>query len=118
MLKKSLIIISLVKKRKALYLKNTHKFGIELPKSVAQAYALDENNGNILWEDSIDKKIKDVSPAFSKLDHGDIVPIGYQVVNCPMIFDVKMEYFHLKDRLVAGGNVIEPPATITYSMVL
>ena len=34
-----------------------------------------------------------------------------------MSFDVKMEYFHLKDRLVAGGNVIEPPATITYSMV-
>ena len=59
-----------------------------------------------------------MSPAFSKLDHGDIVPIGYQVVNCPMIFDVRMEYFRHKQRLVAGGNVIEPPATITYSMVL
>ena len=47
-LKKRLIIISLVKKRNALYLKNTHKFGIDLPKSIAKAYSLDENNGNIL----------------------------------------------------------------------
>ena len=54
-LKKRLIIISLVKKRNALYLKNTHNFGKELPKSVSKAYSLDENNGNILWEDSIDK---------------------------------------------------------------
>ena len=47
-LKRRLIIISLVKKRNALYLKNTHKFGIELPKSISKSYSLDENNGNIL----------------------------------------------------------------------
>ena len=50
---KKLRIISLVKKRNTRYLNNTHKFGIEVPKSVAQAYALDEKNGNILWEYSI-----------------------------------------------------------------
>ena len=43
-LKKRLRIISLVKKRNAQYLKKTHKFGIEVPKSVDQAYALDKNN--------------------------------------------------------------------------
>ena len=31
-------IISLVKKRNSRYLKKTHKFGIELPKSVTEAY--------------------------------------------------------------------------------
>ena len=49
-MKKKLRIISLAKKRNTRYLNNTHKFGIEVPKSVAQAYALDEKNGNILWE--------------------------------------------------------------------
>ena len=49
------IIISLVKKRNAWYLKKTHKFGVDLPKSVTEAYELDENNVNTLWADSIAK---------------------------------------------------------------
>ena len=48
-LKKRLRIISLVKKRNSCYLKKTHKFEIEVPKSVAQTYAMDENNGNTFW---------------------------------------------------------------------
>ena len=39
-LKKRLRITFLVKKRNNQYLKKTHKFGIEVPKSVTQAYAL------------------------------------------------------------------------------
>ena len=35
-LKKSFRILSLIKKRNTRYLKKTHKFGIEVPKSVAQ----------------------------------------------------------------------------------
>ena len=35
-----------------------------------------------------------------------------------MIFDVKMEYFRRKDRLVAGGHVMEPPAIITYAILV
>ena len=54
-LKKRLRIISLIKKRNARYLKKTHKFGIEVLKSVAQAYALCKDNGNTLWEDAISK---------------------------------------------------------------
>ena len=45
---KRLSIISLVKKMNARYLKKTHKFGIEVPKSVAQAYAPDKKNLNNL----------------------------------------------------------------------
>ena len=69
MLKKRLIIINLVKKRNARYLKKTHKFWIEVPKSDAQEYALDKNNGNTLWADYISKEMKDVSPDFRKLDN-------------------------------------------------
>ena len=62
--------------------------------------------------------MKDVSPAFRKLDIGEIVPIGYQCVNCRIIFDVKMEYFHRKARLVAVGHVTEPQSNITYASVV
>ena len=35
-----------------------------------------------------------------------------------MIFDVKMEYFRHKARLVSGGHVMETPATIMYVRVV
>ena len=54
-MKKRLRIISRVNKINARYLKKKHKFGIEVPKSVVQAYALDKKNVNTLWEDVISK---------------------------------------------------------------
>ncbi len=36
----------MVKRRTARYLKRTHKFGIEVPKTVAEARVLDLKNGN------------------------------------------------------------------------
>ena len=56
--------------------------------------------------------------AFKKLESGDILPIGYQRVNFHMIFDFKMEYSRRKARLVAGGHMTEPLATITYESLL
>ena len=35
-----------------------------------------------------------------------------------MIFDVNMEYFRRKARLVVGIHVMEPPATIMYASVV
>ena len=67
--KKRLRIISLVKKRKSCYFKKTYKFGNELPKSVAQLYELYKKMVNTLRTDAIFKKMKDVSPAFKKLDN-------------------------------------------------
>ena len=66
-LKKRLRIIYLANKSNAQYLKKTHNFGIEVPRSVAQAYALDKKNGNTLWADDISKEMRDVIPAFKKL---------------------------------------------------
>jgi hypothetical protein len=59
-LKKREQIISLVKRRQTRYLKRTHKFGIELPKTVQEALALDKKNGNTLWADAISKEIKNI----------------------------------------------------------
>ena len=111
-------IIALVKKRSARFLKKTHKFGIEVPRSVAEAYALDKKNGNTLWADSIAKEMKNVRIAFKILENGERIPIGYQRMRCHIIFDVKMEDFRRKARLVAGGHMTDAPPTITYASVV
>ncbi len=92
-LKKRDRIISLVCKRTICYLKRTHKFGIEVPKTVKEALALDRKNGNTLWVDAIAKEMKEVLIAFNILPDGRSAPIGYQKIPCHMIFDIKMEDF-------------------------
>ncbi len=93
MLKKRDRIISLVCKRTTRYLKRTLKFGIEVPKTVKEALALDCKNGNTLWADAIAKEMKEVRTAFIILPDGHSAPIGYQKIPCHMIFDVKVEDF-------------------------
>ena len=68
MIKKRAHIISLVKKRSACYLKKTHKFGVEVPKSAKYALELDKHNGNAFWQDSIAKEMKNVPVAFQILN--------------------------------------------------
>ncbi len=45
-------IILAVKQRNACYLKCTQKYGIELLKSIDEAYKLDKKNGNTYWADA------------------------------------------------------------------
>ena len=52
MLKNKDIIISRVTSR---YWITRHKFGIALPHSVEEAYAINEENGNSFWRVDIDK---------------------------------------------------------------
>ncbi len=97
-LKKHDRVISLVCKRTTCYLKRTHKFGIEVPKTVKEAFALDRKNCNTLWADAITKKMKEVCIAFNILSDGHSAPIGYQKISCHMIFDVKMKDFRQKSQ--------------------
>jgi hypothetical protein len=92
-LKKRDRIISLVCKWTTCYLKRTHKFGLEVPKTVKEALALDHRNGNTLWADAIAKEMREVRITFNILPDGCSAPIGYQKIPCHMIFDVKMEDF-------------------------
>jgi hypothetical protein len=89
-----------------------------VPKTVKEALDLDRKNGNTLWADAIAKEMKEVCIAFNILPDGHSAPIGYQKIPCHMIFDVKMEDFRQKARLVAGGHWTEAPATITYASVV
>jgi hypothetical protein len=59
-LKKQERIIALVKGRHAKFLKKTFKFGIEVPNTVREAYALDGKNGDTKWADAIQKEMENV----------------------------------------------------------
>ena len=111
-------IISAVAKRSARYHKRTHKFGIEMPKTVKEAIDPDRKNGNTLWTDAIAKEMNEVRKAFDILPDRLTPLVGYQKIPCHMVFDVKMEDFRRKARLVAGGHMTEAPATITYASVV
>ena len=55
---------------------------------------------------------------FKVLPDGKPVPIGQQFVQCQMVFDIKMDDFRRKARLVAGGYMTKDLATITYASVV
>lgn len=118
-------IISKVKSR---YWRTTHKFGIELPKTVEEALKIDERNGNHLWRDAIEKEMARVRRAFEP--HENVSPedvrkgkyqplLGFQEMKCHMVFDIKMDgKFTRKARLVAGGHMVDADVAVTYSSVV
>jgi Reverse transcriptase (RNA-dependent DNA polymerase) len=103
----------MIKKVKSRYWKRTHKYGIELPKSVKEALAVDANSGTTFWKDAIEMEMKNVMPAFEFRDD-DKMPIGYQKIDCHMIFDVKLDLVR-KARFVAGGHQTDVPSESVYS---
>jgi hypothetical protein len=55
----------------------THKFGIEVLKTVEEAYRLDKANGNDFWQNAIQKEMNDVMVAFKLLKDDESVPSTY-----------------------------------------
>jgi hypothetical protein len=88
---------------------------------------IDEETGTTFWMDAIRKEMEKVKVAFEfceswtpqqirdGLARGDFV--GYQEIDCHMIFDIKMDLTR-KARFVAGGHTTETPTSITYSSVV
>ena len=50
--------------------KLSHKYGIEIPRTVEEAYAIDEKNGNSIWRDAINKEMENLKVAFGILPDG------------------------------------------------
>jgi hypothetical protein len=104
---------------KSKYWTRTHKFGIEIPKSVEEAIAIDKKNGNTLWQDAIEKEMTNIYPAFTLYDGDPKNLVGFQFIKCHMIFDIKLgENFRRKARFVAGGHMTAPPQFLTYASVV
>ena len=93
-----------------------------MPKSVKEAYEIDKENRNTLWADAIKKEMANVGIVFSPSEEQnphELERLGYQWINCHMIFDVKLgENFRRKAHLVAGGHMTDTPASMTYSSVV
>ena len=89
-----------------------------MPKTVKEAAELDAKNGDTKWMDAILKEMTNVRVAFDIMKDGDRALIGHKKINCHLIYDVKMEDFRRKARLVAGGHMTETPKCMTYSSVV
>ena len=107
-------IISGVKARVA---RTTHKYGIEVPTSVAHAHTIDKKNGNSLWIDALNVEMNTILVAFDFKKEGASIPPGYTRSSGHIIWDVKMD-FTRKARWVKNGHLTRNPTTSTFAGVV
>ena len=113
-LKKRDQIISAVHKRVRL---PSTKYGIRVPQSTRQALEFDRINGDSVWQDAINKEMRNVAVAFKLKDDDERIGNNYKSVGFHMVFNIKMD-FTRKARLVADGHKVPDPAVSTYSGVV
>jgi len=95
----------------------THKYGVELPRSIREALQLDTRNGNTLWRDAINKEMSNLKVAFDILGDEQITPPGYSKTSGHIIFDVRMT-LERKARWVKDGHKTPEPDKSTYAGVV
>ena len=95
----------------------THKFGIQVPKTVDKVYKIDQQTGTTFWKKSIEKEITNVHFAFeflkgvtSEQTREGRTKTVFEYVVTQMIFDIKMDgkFIH-RAILVAGGHRTATP---------
>jgi hypothetical protein len=99
------------------YWNRTHKYSIQVPKTVEYALRIDRDSGTDLWQKAINKEMTNNKIVFKFLDDDFPVPIGYKRMRGHMIFDVKLSLTR-KARWVADGSQSEMPRESTYSSVV
>ena len=97
--------------------KKTHKYGLEIPTSVADALRIDRENGNNLWGEAISKEMTNVAVSFDILEVDQPIPDGWSKSSGHIIFDIKMD-FTRKSRWVKDGHLTEDPLYSTYAGVV
>ena len=107
-------------KVKSKYWTRTHKYGIRVPKNIAEAKQIDAENGDTLWMDAVRLEMKNVRVAFLEYDgNPDEDLVGYTEITGHLVFDVKLgEGFRRKARFCADGHKTGAPASVTYSTVV
>ena len=107
-------IIAAVSQRKW---KTTHKFGIEIPRTVEQAMAIDRKASSTHWQEAIKREMSNIGIAFEILEEKKATPVGWSKVTGHMIFDVKMD-FTRKARWVLDGHKTPSVEGSTYAGVV
>jgi hypothetical protein len=95
----------------------THKYGVEIPRTLKEAYDLDEKNGNTFWRDAVTKEMGNLMVAFDILDHGEKLPPAWTKASGHLIFDVRMT-LERKARWVKDGHKTPDPDYSTYAGVV
>ena len=111
-LRKRDVIVSAVKARRT-----THKYGIEVPRSLKEALALDAKNGNKYWSEAVGKEMGTIVVAFEILEPNARPPPGWTRSSGHLIFDVKMD-FTRKARWVKDGHRTPDAITPSYAGVV
>ena len=97
--------------------KITHKYGIEVPTSLAHAKTIDERNNNALWSDASYKEMANVAIAFQVLETDDPIPVGWTMSSGHIVFDMKMD-FTRKAIWVKDGHRTPDPKNSTFAGVV
>ena len=110
---------SIISKAATKYWDRTHKFGIEILKSVQHVIDIDEELGNTMWQDAIALEMKNICIVFEEYE-GDTKDLhDYEHISGHLIFDVKLgENFRRKAWYVVDGYKTSAPDSVTYSSVI
>jgi hypothetical protein len=114
-LRKKHSIICAVKSRAAK--RKTHKYGVQVPQNVKEAFELDEANGNTLWEEALALEMSSIGRAITILPDSRDPPPGYTKATGHCIFDVKM-CGRRKARWVKDGHLTPVSDTSNYAGVV
>jgi hypothetical protein len=85
-MKRKQSMISTIKTR---FKKKNHKYGIQVPHTIEEAYLIDKETGTDYWHQAVLKEMKNNAIAFKFLEYGEQVPVGSTWIPFHMIFDVK-----------------------------
>ena len=94
------------------------KFGVEVARDAKHALTLDNQNGDGLWQEAIEKELKQINnyKTFRAPYKGEDLT-EFDRIPYHFVFDVKFDG-RRKARLVAGGNHTTPPKEDIYSGVV
>ena len=95
----------------------THKYGVEIPRSIKESFALDAKNGNTFWRDALKKEMTNLKVAFDILEKNQELPEGFTKASGHLVWDVRMT-LERKCRWVKDGHRTPEPTWSTYAGVV
>ena len=94
----------------------THKYGVGIPRSAEESYALGSKNVNTLWRDILNREMSNLQVVFNILDTNCNPPPGWLKASGNIIFDVIMT-LKKKSRWVKDGHRTPEPENLNYACV-
>ena len=84
----------------------THKYGVELPKTIKEALAIDMKTNTTYWLQAILKETRNNSNAFEFNEKHLLPGKDYTKITTHIVFDVKLGTLARKARLCADGHKV------------